>query len=63
MDNAFIQLHDGIILNMDWVGVIQPAGQVGTEQRYNVSVMGASIQITSDEYKTIKKYYETKILY
>ena len=48
---------------MDWVGVIQPAGQVGTEQRYNVNVMGASIQITNDEYKTIKKYYETKILY
>jgi len=65
MDNCFIQVHDGIILNMDLISLITPntvVGAQGNEKRWTANVFGQSTQITNDEYKTIKKYYESKNL-
>ena len=61
--SAFIELRNGIILNLNNVSIIEPSSSVPESKegkRWKVTVNGASIQITNDEYNIIKKYYQTQ---
>lgn len=61
--SAFIELRNGIILNLNNVSFIAPLSSVPESKevkRWEVTVNGKSIQITNDEYNIIKKYYQTQ---
>lgn len=60
--SAFIELHDGILLNLNIVNFNTPASSVPVPKdgkKWSVITNGQSIQITDEEYNIIKNYYKS----
>lgn len=54
---AFIELHDGIIINLSNLNSITPISSTPSgsiEKRWNANVGNSSVQISDSEYSTIK---------
>lgn len=61
MEPAFIELHDGILVNLNYVNYIEPTSKQAAPdsvKTWNVVLNNKSVTITNDEYNMFKKYYK-----
>lgn len=58
---AFIELHGGSLLNLNLINSIIPVAETaGQKSKLWMAITNSqSVQITNDEYNTIKKYYQS----
>lgn len=59
---AFIELHDGIIANLNTIDFLMPTSPIPASidgKKWSIISNGKDVQITDEEYNIIKNYYKT----